>query len=103
MALGSDLSRAWASPGVTAETRKKIVRLLISEITVDVSDSAIVAGIHWQGGGHTHWCAFSSAAILYGSVFRAKLTPLLRGAQAAGDQASTGSGRMKAGMVRLAK
>jgi DNA invertase Pin-like site-specific DNA recombinase len=29
MALGSDLSRAWVSPGVTVETRKKIVRLLI--------------------------------------------------------------------------
>jgi hypothetical protein len=26
----------WNSPGVTAETRKKIVRLLISEIVVDV-------------------------------------------------------------------
>jgi len=30
LALGDDLSRAWGSPGVTVETRKKIVRLLIS-------------------------------------------------------------------------
>ena len=53
MALGGDLSRAWASPGVTVETRKKIVRLLIAEIIVDVTESAIVAVIHWQGGDHT--------------------------------------------------
>src|SRR5882757_11370266 len=35
-ALGRDLSQAWDSPGVTVETRKKIVRLLISEIVIDV-------------------------------------------------------------------
>jgi hypothetical protein len=52
-ALGSDLSRAWASPGVTSETRKKIIRLLISEVIADVTDSTISAVIHWQGGDHT--------------------------------------------------
>jgi excisionase family DNA binding protein len=51
--LGSDLTRAWDSPGVSAETRKKIVRLLISEIIVDVVDNTIVAIIHWEGGDHT--------------------------------------------------
>jgi DNA invertase Pin-like site-specific DNA recombinase len=53
MTLGKDLSRAWNNPGVTMETRKKIVRLLISEIVVDVTDNSIVAFIHWHGGDHT--------------------------------------------------
>ena len=53
MTLGGDLSRAWVSPGVTSETRKKIVRLLISEVVVDVTDSTISAVIHWQGEDYT--------------------------------------------------
>jgi excisionase family DNA binding protein len=51
--LGSDLAVAWDSPGVTAETRKRIVRLLIAEIITDVTDETITAIIHWQGGDHT--------------------------------------------------
>jgi len=53
LALGEDLSRAWDSAGVTVETRKKILRLLISEIVVDVVGNAITMIIHWQGGDHT--------------------------------------------------
>jgi len=53
LTLGDDLSQAWSSPGVTMETRKKIVRLLISEIVVDVLDDKIALIIHWQGGDHT--------------------------------------------------
>jgi DNA invertase Pin-like site-specific DNA recombinase len=52
-ALGRDLSQAWDSPGVTVETRKKIVRLLISEIVIDVIGDMIRLIIHWQGGDHT--------------------------------------------------
>jgi Flp pilus assembly protein TadG len=51
--LGEDLTRAWNSPEVTHETRKKIVRLLIAEIVVDVTESTIAMVIHWQGGDHT--------------------------------------------------
>lgn len=53
MALGKDLARAWDSPGVTIETRKKIARMLIAEIIVDVADRTITAIIHWHGGDHT--------------------------------------------------
>jgi len=53
MVLGRDLARAWDSPGVTIETRKKIVRTLIAEIIVDVTDSTITAIIHWHGGDHS--------------------------------------------------
>jgi DNA invertase Pin-like site-specific DNA recombinase len=51
--LGEDLTRAWNHPEVANETRKKIVRLLIAEIVVDVTEAAIALIIHWQGGDHT--------------------------------------------------
>jgi excisionase family DNA binding protein len=53
MMLGQDLARAWDSPAATAETRKKIIRMLISEIVVDVVGEELELIIHWQGGDHT--------------------------------------------------
>jgi excisionase family DNA binding protein len=53
MAMGRDLAKAWNSPGATIETRKKIIRLLIKEIIVDVVDDTLALIIHWQGGDHT--------------------------------------------------
>jgi len=57
LALGRDLSRAWDSVGASVETRKKIVRLLIAEIVVDVLGDKLALVIHWQGGDHTHLSA----------------------------------------------
>jgi hypothetical protein len=51
--LGRDLSRAWDSASASVETRKKIVRLLIAEIVIDVADDTLALVIHWQGGDHT--------------------------------------------------
>ena len=53
MALGRDLTIAWDSPGATPETRKKIIRTVISEIIVDVVGDMLELVIHWQGGDHT--------------------------------------------------
>ena len=53
MTLGKDLAKAWNSTGVSVETRKKIIRLLIKEIVVDVVGDALALVIHWQGGDHT--------------------------------------------------
>jgi len=53
MTLGKDLAKAWNSPGVSVETRKKIIRLLVKEIIIDIVDDALVLIIHWQGGDHT--------------------------------------------------
>jgi DNA invertase Pin-like site-specific DNA recombinase len=53
MTLGEDLDKAWNSPNVSVESRKKIIRLLIKEIIVDVVDDSLVLVIHWQGGDHT--------------------------------------------------
>jgi DNA invertase Pin-like site-specific DNA recombinase len=53
MVLGNDLARAWNSPGASIETRKKIIRLSVKEIIVDVGDNSLALTIHWQGGDHT--------------------------------------------------
>jgi len=53
LALGADLSLAWNSVGASVETRKKILRLLIEEIVVDLIDEKVELVIHWHGGAHT--------------------------------------------------
>lgn len=51
--LGKDLAKAWSSPGASIETRKKIIRLLVKEIIVDVIGDSLALIVHWQGGDHT--------------------------------------------------
>ena len=53
MVLGQDLVQAWESPGATSETRKKIIRTVVSEIIIDVIGDSLALIIHWQGGDHT--------------------------------------------------
>lgn len=53
MTLGKDLAKAWSSPGASIETRKKIIRLLVKEIIVDVIGDSLALIVHWQGGDHT--------------------------------------------------
>lgn len=57
MALGQDLVRAWESPGTTPETRKKIIRTVIAEIIVDISNEHLEFVVHWQGGDHSRLVA----------------------------------------------
>jgi len=76
MSLGQDLLRAWESPGTTSETRKKILRTVISEIVVDIvgtiGDGRSLAGrrphpfdgeekSHWQ----TRWATDATLSISY--------------------------------------
>jgi excisionase family DNA binding protein len=51
--LGSDLERAWASPGTTPATKKQIIRTLIEEIVARVDGETIDLVVHWQGGAHS--------------------------------------------------
>src|SRR5437588_2192472 len=52
MSLGQDLIRAWQNPGTTPETRKKIIRTVISEIIVDIVGDTLELIVHSQGGDH---------------------------------------------------
>jgi DNA invertase Pin-like site-specific DNA recombinase len=54
LTLGQDLTRAWDQPGVTPETRKRIIRTVIEEIVVDVTSDTLELVIHWRGGDHTN-------------------------------------------------
>jgi hypothetical protein len=53
MSLGEDLARVWDGTAATPETRKKIIRTVISEIVVDVINDSVEMVIHWEGGDHT--------------------------------------------------
>ena len=53
LSLGADLERTWNSPGATPATRKRIIRTLINEIVVRVSEQTLELVIHWHGGDHT--------------------------------------------------
>ena len=53
--LGEDLAAAWNSPAAPVELKKRILRTVLNEIIVDVSDdpSEIQMWLHWHGGVHT--------------------------------------------------
>ncbi len=53
LTLGADLEKTWNSPGATPATRKRIIRTLINEIVVRVSEQTIELVVHWHGGDHT--------------------------------------------------
>ncbi|PWE75393.1 MULTISPECIES: transposase [Bradyrhizobium] len=53
LAPGSELKRAWESPGATAATRNRIIRSLINEIVVRIRDEVLDLIVHWHGGDYT--------------------------------------------------
>jgi DNA invertase Pin-like site-specific DNA recombinase len=51
LALAEDLPRLWRAPSTQAKDRKRILRLLIKDITVEkVAHKKIVLHLRWQGG-----------------------------------------------------
>lgn len=53
LALGAELERAWEHTGACAETRKRILRAVLKEIVVRVTDGRLELKLHWQGGDHS--------------------------------------------------
>jgi DNA invertase Pin-like site-specific DNA recombinase len=53
LSLGSDLERAWNHPAATAETRKRILRTVITEIVARLEGNEVHLVLHWQGGDHS--------------------------------------------------
>ena len=53
--LAGDLRAVWSAPKADARLKKRIVRLLIEEIVVDIDAEAgeIILLVHWAGGVHT--------------------------------------------------
>jgi hypothetical protein len=44
---------AWSHPGASAETRKRILRSVLEEIVVTLTEERIELLLHWRGGDHT--------------------------------------------------
>jgi excisionase family DNA binding protein len=53
LALGADLHQVWNHPAAGNESRKRILRAVITEIVARVVDARIELVIHWQGGDHS--------------------------------------------------
>lgn len=55
LALSRDLPMAWNSAGTTAQSKQRLVRVLIEDIVVDLDDASheAVLALHWKGGRHT--------------------------------------------------
>jgi hypothetical protein len=57
LALARDLPRVWHAPSTQAKDRKRMLRLLVKDITVELSQpTQLVAHIRWQGGTCTDVC-----------------------------------------------
>jgi DNA invertase Pin-like site-specific DNA recombinase len=58
LALARDLPRIWHAPTTQAKDRKRMLRLLIKDITVEkpLHPKQLVAHIRWQGGACTDTC-----------------------------------------------
>lgn len=53
LGLGADLALAWEHPNASNEIRKRILRAVLKEIVVRVTDTQLQLVLHWQGGDHT--------------------------------------------------
>jgi hypothetical protein len=58
LALARDLPRVWHAPTTPAKDRKRMLRLLIKDITVErpLHSKQLLAHIRWQGGACTDLC-----------------------------------------------
>lgn len=56
LSLGEDLERVWNHPEAPMELKKRIIRTVLEEIIVEVSDEQqpmVILRLHWKGGSHT--------------------------------------------------
>jgi len=55
MKLGQDLDTVWNHPKTSTKLKKRILRTVLKEIVVDVSEQPreVVLRMHWAGGAHT--------------------------------------------------
>jgi hypothetical protein len=56
LALAQDLPRVWHAPSTQAKDRKRMLRLLLKDITVEKPSSPkqLLVHLRWQGGASTH-------------------------------------------------
>lgn len=62
-ALASDLPRVWNDPCTPARARKRILRLLVEDVTL-IRDRKIRLHIRWKGGATTQWSVRFRSSLL---------------------------------------
>jgi excisionase family DNA binding protein len=62
LCLGADLERVWNHAAASIETRKRVVRAVLKEIVVRVSEAQLDLKLHWYGGDHTELCVAKNRA-----------------------------------------
>jgi hypothetical protein len=53
LALGRDVSALWHDPGASVEIKKRLLRTVLREAVVKITDGKLRFLLHWQGGDHT--------------------------------------------------
>ena len=53
--LARNFEAVWSHPASDVQLKKRIIRILIDEIVVDIGDDGteVIAVVHWKGGVHT--------------------------------------------------
>ena len=60
LSLGADLQQAWQHDNVSAQTRKRILRVAIEEIVACVEGRQILLPVCWRGGDHTELTVYKN-------------------------------------------
>ena len=60
LSLGADLQQAWQHDNVSAQTRKRILRVAIEEIVACVEGRQILLRVCWRGGDHTELTVYKN-------------------------------------------
>jgi DNA invertase Pin-like site-specific DNA recombinase len=53
LALGRDVSALWHDPAASVAIKKRILRTVLREVVVTITDGKLRFLLHWQGGDHT--------------------------------------------------
>ncbi len=53
LALGRDVTALWHDPAASAAIKKRILRTVLREAVVTITDGKLHFLLHWQGGDHT--------------------------------------------------
>jgi len=53
IAMGNDIASVWVHPQASAALKKRLLRTVLEEIVVRVTEHSITMVLHWRGGDHT--------------------------------------------------
>jgi len=60
--LATDFPRLWAAPATPQRERKRMVRLLLEDVTLRKGEQTIHMQLRWKGGATSAWTSSRTAA-----------------------------------------